>query len=303
MAAEYRARRVRTSASRSAEVSNSGSSRTTRRLQSKATGHTGTAASRAMRQKPVFQRSTRRRVPSGVMARKKASSRNEATAASITPSGAWRFTGMPPSHRMSHPKGGPNSASLPRKRKRKPRARAAKTPTMKSQFEVWGATTITTLGRSGTSPSKRQPSRPMPKAPRPRVRGLPRRGTRGPREGTLITARILSRARPRLIRGGHLDARGYAAPNLSRVEPSRKSRAAAIVWPPRGSLHRYRRLILLGRLALAHDAARRLVGPDCAYHLYGRGSVQLANRGQGRRRPAGEASFGRRAGRPRGWRR
>jgi len=31
---------------------------------------------------------------------------------------------------------------------------------------------------------------------------------------------------------------------------------------------RYRRLVLLGKAKLPLDAARRLVGPDCAYHLY-----------------------------------
>lgn len=35
-------------------------------------------------------------------------------------------------------------------------------------------------------------------------------------------------------------------------------------------LGRYRKLILLGRLLAPLEAARRLVGPDCAYHLYGR---------------------------------
>ena len=33
-------------------------------------------------------------------------------------------------------------------------------------------------------------------------------------------------------------------------------------------LSRYRRMVLLGRARLPLDAARRLVGPDCAYHLY-----------------------------------
>lgn len=32
--------------------------------------------------------------------------------------------------------------------------------------------------------------------------------------------------------------------------------------------HLYRSLILSGRLKLRHQSARRLVGPDCAYHLY-----------------------------------
>lgn len=33
--------------------------------------------------------------------------------------------------------------------------------------------------------------------------------------------------------------------------------------------YRYRRLIMTGRLSLPHPTARRLIGPDCAYHLYG----------------------------------
>ncbi|HEY6548377.1 MAG TPA: hypothetical protein VI589_10740 [Vicinamibacteria bacterium] len=45
-------------------------------------------------------------------------------------------------------------------------------------------------------------------------------------------------------------------------------------------LGRYRKLILLGRLRLPLEAARRLVGPDCAYHLYGR--TVSARRGRGR---------------------
>jgi len=32
----------------------------------------------------------------------------------------------------------------------------------------------------------------------------------------------------------------------------------------------YRRLILQGKARISLDAARRLVGPDCAYHLYSR---------------------------------
>jgi hypothetical protein len=45
-------------------------------------------------------------------------------------------------------------------------------------------------------------------------------------------------------------------------------------------LDRYRRLILLGKVRLPLDVARRLVGPDCAYHLYFRhaGTVRR-NRG------------------------
>jgi hypothetical protein len=30
----------------------------------------------------------------------------------------------------------------------------------------------------------------------------------------------------------------------------------------------YRGLILRGKVALSLEAARRLIGPDCAYHLY-----------------------------------
>jgi hypothetical protein len=32
--------------------------------------------------------------------------------------------------------------------------------------------------------------------------------------------------------------------------------------------YHYRRLILLGRATLPLETARRIVGPDCAYHLY-----------------------------------
>lgn len=32
--------------------------------------------------------------------------------------------------------------------------------------------------------------------------------------------------------------------------------------------YKYRRMILRGELDLPLDAARQLVGPDCAYHLY-----------------------------------
>jgi hypothetical protein len=34
------------------------------------------------------------------------------------------------------------------------------------------------------------------------------------------------------------------------------------------TLARYRRLILLGRVRVPLEQARRIVGPDCAYHLY-----------------------------------
>jgi hypothetical protein len=49
-----------------------------------------------------------------------------------------------------------------------------------------------------------------------------------------------------------------------------------------GVLGRYRRLILLGRLRAPLEAALRLVGPDCAYHLYGR--VNPRKKGVRRRR-------------------
>ena len=35
-----------------------------------------------------------------------------------------------------------------------------------------------------------------------------------------------------------------------------------------GTLARYKRLILLGKASLPLEVARRIVGPDCAYHLY-----------------------------------
>ena len=34
--------------------------------------------------------------------------------------------------------------------------------------------------------------------------------------------------------------------------------------------YQYRRLILRGQAELSHQAAVRLIGPDCAYHLYAR---------------------------------
>jgi hypothetical protein len=35
-------------------------------------------------------------------------------------------------------------------------------------------------------------------------------------------------------------------------------------------LAQYKRLILLGKTRLPLEAARRIVGPDCAFHLYSR---------------------------------
>ncbi|HZM49309.1 MAG TPA: hypothetical protein VFE68_02405 [Vicinamibacteria bacterium] len=49
-------------------------------------------------------------------------------------------------------------------------------------------------------------------------------------------------------------------------------------------LARYKRLILLGKARLPLEQARRIVGPDCAYHLYGRGREPPRRR---RRRSAG----------------
>jgi hypothetical protein len=34
------------------------------------------------------------------------------------------------------------------------------------------------------------------------------------------------------------------------------------------TLARYKRLILLGKISLPLEDAKRIVGPDCAYHLY-----------------------------------
>ena len=36
--------------------------------------------------------------------------------------------------------------------------------------------------------------------------------------------------------------------------------------------YQYRRLILSGKSKLPHKTAVRLIGPDCAYHLYARGA-------------------------------
>jgi hypothetical protein len=37
---------------------------------------------------------------------------------------------------------------------------------------------------------------------------------------------------------------------------------------------RYKRLVLMGKVSLPWAIARRLVGPDCAYHLYSHAEVQ-----------------------------
>jgi hypothetical protein len=48
-------------------------------------------------------------------------------------------------------------------------------------------------------------------------------------------------------------------------------------------LGRYRRMVLLGRAKLPFEQARRLVGPDCAYHLYFRHAVAPAAKRRSRR--------------------
>jgi hypothetical protein len=44
----------------------------------------------------------------------------------------------------------------------------------------------------------------------------------------------------------------------------------------------YKRLVLLGKARLPLEEARRIVGPDCAYHLYSRpaGRTRRARRRQ-----------------------
>jgi hypothetical protein len=55
---------------------------------------------------------------------------------------------------------------------------------------------------------------------------------------------------------------------------------------------RYRRLVLLGKAKLPLETARRLVGPDCAYHLYFRHAAEPSSR----RRSARKRRRGRAAG-------
>jgi hypothetical protein len=50
------------------------------------------------------------------------------------------------------------------------------------------------------------------------------------------------------------------------------------------TLARYKRLILLGKVSLPLDVARRIVGPDCAYHLYFRHAGDESARKRTRRR-------------------
>ncbi|HKZ33076.1 MAG TPA: hypothetical protein VJ648_12055 [Vicinamibacteria bacterium] len=48
----------------------------------------------------------------------------------------------------------------------------------------------------------------------------------------------------------------------------------------------YRRLVLLGKARLPLGAARTLVGPDCAYHLYFRHAAEPPDPPRRRRRRA-----------------
>ena len=45
----------------------------------------------------------------------------------------------------------------------------------------------------------------------------------------------------------------------------------------------YRRLVLLGKVRLPFAEARKLVGPDCAYHLYFRHAPRPRTPRRGRR--------------------
>jgi len=54
--------------------------------------------------------------------------------------------------------------------------------------------------------------------------------------------------------------------------------------------NRYRRLVLLGAVKLPLDAARRLVGPDCAYHLYFRHLAATRGGARQRRRRRGSSA-------------
>ena len=49
-------------------------------------------------------------------------------------------------------------------------------------------------------------------------------------------------------------------------------------------LARYRRLILLGSTRLSLEEARRILGPDCAYHLYFRTAAPPTRRRTPRRK-------------------
>lgn len=68
-----------------------------------------------------------------------------------------------------------------------------------------------------------------------------------------------------------------APPTMTRDENAAASR----------TLSRYRRLVLLGRARLPLAEARRLLGPDCAYHLYFR---HATSRKRPRARSGGSSS-------------
>jgi hypothetical protein len=55
-------------------------------------------------------------------------------------------------------------------------------------------------------------------------------------------------------------------------------------------LSQYKRLVLLGNARLPFAEARRLVGPDCAYHLYFRHASLAAGPARARRRRLGRRS-------------
>ncbi len=55
-------------------------------------------------------------------------------------------------------------------------------------------------------------------------------------------------------------------------------------------LGRYKRVVLLGRARLPLEAGRRLVGPDCAFHLYFRHADGPGTARRRRRRARGAGS-------------
>jgi len=62
------------------------------------------------------------------------------------------------------------------------------------------------------------------------------------------------------------------------------------------TLARYKRLILMGKVSLPLEEARRIVGPDCAYHLYFRHAGQGSSEDEGvpRKKKARTSTRGRR---------
>src|SRR5690606_1209664 len=113
-----------------------------------------------MRRNPVFSRSTRLRVPSGVMAMIISSAhRSWRPMASAMPTALRRSTAMPPRRRNSPAMGQRNRLCLPSQWICMSRASMATTPTMKSQLEVWGPTPRMSLAAAGRSPSMRQRAR------------------------------------------------------------------------------------------------------------------------------------------------